>query len=67
MGYMDKRDKYLYSSSANEAMAYWDLQHKYMYAPNGAVFGYIGARGQCLYSLSGETVGYFRPPYDCNS
>jgi hypothetical protein len=62
IGYMDRRDQYLFAVPDQE-IAYWDTHHKYMLTPRGNVFGVVDSRGQYLYSLNGTIIGYFYPPY----
>lgn len=64
IGYMDNRDKYLYSQDTGQPLAYWDNRHKYMYTPNGEVYGYLASDWMYLYSQSGQPVGYFHPKYE---
>jgi hypothetical protein len=34
-----------------------------MYTEAGDVYGYLSSNPRYLYTESGETVGYFQPPY----
>jgi len=60
---MDQQGKHLYDQGGS-IIANFDPRRKYMYRPNGSVYGYVsGVEKKYLYALSGEIIGYFKPGF----
>lgn len=60
---MNWQDKQLYDQGGS-VIASFDPEQKYMYRPDGSVYGYVsGVEKKYLYARSGEINGYFKPGF----
>lgn len=73
VGYMDQRGKQLCDRGGSVIAGFYPprqlrcssaSRQKYMYRPDGSVYGYVSGVGQkYLYAPAGEIIGYFKPGF----